>query len=107
MLFVFPEPEWLAFVMRDCLVPIDLLYLDDDGRIVNTHSMLPEPPRTDAERAAGSMGDFGYNTRLTPYPSEQPVRLVVELRGGSVERFGLQPGDLILSDTESLFLVAD
>src|ERR1041385_5543414 len=32
MLFVFPRPVTTAFVMRDCPVPIDIIFLDGSGR---------------------------------------------------------------------------
>src|SRR5690606_3450982 len=39
MLFVFPKPRPLQFVMRDCLFPIDILFLDGGGRVVSMHEM--------------------------------------------------------------------
>ena len=43
MLFVFPRPRVLGFVMRDCLVPIDIAFLDQFGTVVATHEMPVEP----------------------------------------------------------------
>src|SRR3954462_15091120 len=37
MLFVFPQPVTTAFVMRDCPIPIDIIFLDGAGRVVATH----------------------------------------------------------------------
>src|SRR5690606_13775605 len=38
MLFVNRSPRPLAFVMRDCPIPIDIAYLDADGRVLNVHT---------------------------------------------------------------------
>ncbi|MEX0655447.1 MAG: DUF192 domain-containing protein [Phycisphaeraceae bacterium] len=82
MLFVFPEPRQLSFVMRDCLVPIDLIYLDGAGRIVRTHAMEVEP--------------YGRaDWLLTPYHSGEPAQFVIELRGGMVADLGLRRGQRI------------
>src|SRR3982750_2266450 len=50
MLFVFPQPLTTAFVMRDCPIPIDIIFLDGSGRITAMHKMLAEPPATDEEK---------------------------------------------------------
>lgn len=82
MLFVFPEPRRLTFVMRRCLVPIDLIYLDASGRVVNTHAMTVEPYDTpDAE--------------LKPYASRYPAQFAIELRGGWLEELDLEAGDKV------------
>ncbi|MFA9477804.1 DUF192 domain-containing protein [Phycisphaerales bacterium AB-hyl4] len=89
MLFVFPEPRRLTFVMRDCLVPIDLVYLDGLGRIVRTHAMQVEP--------------YGRaDWLLTPYHSGEPAQFAVELRGGMIEELGLRRGQRIELPVEEL-----
>jgi hypothetical protein len=95
MLFVFPFSDPLAFVMRDCTFEIDIAFLDDAGRVVAMHTMKVEP------RNPGE-SDSGYEARLTRYPSRFPARFAVEVRGGTLERLGLQPGDLIALDVEGL-----
>ncbi|MEM1108422.1 MAG: DUF192 domain-containing protein [Planctomycetota bacterium] len=82
MLFVFPREAERTFVMRECLVPIDILFLDPRGAVINTHAMQVEPPGT-PER------------ELKPYRSEAKSSLVIELAGGTVERLGIEKGDLI------------
>ncbi|MEX2672916.1 MAG: DUF192 domain-containing protein [Phycisphaeraceae bacterium] len=82
MLFVFPEARRLTFVMRDCLVPIDLIYLDGAGRIVRLHAMEVEP--------------YGRaDWLLTPYRSGEPAQFAVELQGGMIEALGLRRGQRI------------
>ncbi len=92
MLFVFAEPEWQEFVMRDCRVAIDLLYLDDSGLVESLHAMAPERARGENERADTPAQDFAYNARLARYPSSAKTRLVLELRGGTVRALGVRPG---------------
>ena len=91
MIFVFPNPRRLSFVMRDCLVPIDLIFVADNQRVVNTHAMTVEPRRPNEP-------DMVYEARLTRYSSEGRVRIAIELAGGSIERLGLAPGDTISID---------
>ena len=82
MLFVFPQPRSVSFVMRRCLVPIDIIYLDPNGRVVQTHAMQVEPYDT-PER------------KLRLYPSQWPAQFAIELRGGTLETLGLQLGQKI------------
>ncbi len=89
MLFVFPRPQRLSFVMRRCLVPIDIIYLDATGRVVKTHAMKVEP----------------YDTpdhRLTRYDSGYVAQFAVEVAGGTLETLGLKVGDKIDLPADSL-----
>ena len=82
MLFVFPAPVRHSFVMRRCLVPIDILFVDSSGYIVALHEMQVEPyERTDQE--------------LKPYGSDWPYQFAIELRAGSIQRLHLRQGLMI------------
>jgi hypothetical protein len=87
MLFVFPDDAPRAFWMKNCLVDIDVAFLDARGRVVATHRMRAEPPQ------AGGESDAAYEGRLRHYPSGAPARFALELRAGSLARLGLGPGD--------------
>ena len=95
MLFVFPNSIPRQFVMRDCLVPIDIIFLDASGRVVATHAMTPQP-RADDE------SDFAYESRLTRYSSRFPSQFVIELAGGTLEGLGVNSGDKPEFDLEGL-----
>lgn len=95
MLFVFPNSAVRQFVMRDCLVPIDIIFLDGAGRVVATHHM-PVEPRADGE------SDFAYEQRLTRYSSRFPAQFAVELAGGTLEGLAVKPGDQPRFDVEGL-----
>lgn len=96
MFFSFPDSQIRHFVMRDCLVPIDIIYLDADARIVAMHHMTVEEPRRDNETA------LQYETRLKRYSSRFNARYVIEIRGGLLEELDLQTGQRIELDTERL-----
>jgi len=89
MLFVFPQTRPLAFVMRDCPIPIDVAFLDAQGRVINVHAMQPEAPRAPGE------AEFDYEARLHPYPSALPAHFAVEVAGGRLAELGVRSGDVI------------
>jgi len=101
MLFGFPDAETRAFVMRDCPVDIDIIYLDGAGRILSFYEMKAEAPRGPGE---GKVGDVnaGYEARLKKYSSRFPTQFVVELKGGTIPSLGLKTGEAIKADWESL-----
>ncbi|PTV94638.1 hypothetical protein C8J27_107170 [Rhodobacter aestuarii] len=73
MLFVYPSPRPVAFWMHNTLIPLDMIFVDDAGRITNVHA----------------------NARPldeTPIPSRGPAQYVLEIGGGQAARLGLLPG---------------
>jgi len=95
MLFVFPRPRVLAFVMRDCLVPIDIAFLDQFGTVTATHEM-PIQPRRPGE------GDQAYERRLDNYSSRAAAMFAIELRSGKLAELGLEVGDRVELDVARL-----
>ncbi|MFW5682713.1 MAG: DUF192 domain-containing protein [Phycisphaeraceae bacterium] len=89
MLFVFPDAARRSFVMRRCLVPIDIVFLDAGGRVVAMHEMEVEPYDTP-------------NEELTPYPSRYPAQFAIELRGGWLDRLDVALGDRVDLPREEL-----
>lgn len=111
MLFVFPKPEARAFVMRDCPIPIDIIYLDASGRVVATYKMTPEPPRSEAEKKLTSpypnapqwqWGNQAYEDRLKKYPSGFAAQFVIELKGDTLDTLKVKKGDKVDFDIEGL-----
>ncbi|MEM8783114.1 MAG: DUF192 domain-containing protein [Planctomycetota bacterium] len=89
MLFAFPRAGNLNFVMRRCLVPIDIVFLDPGGRITATHAMQIEPyDRPDR--------------LLRKYGSRYPAQFAIEVAGGTLESLALRPGDRIDLPLEDL-----
>jgi len=91
MLFVFPSPQQLTFVMRDCLVPIDIAFLDAAGRVVAMHEMQIEPRKEDE-------ADDVYEARLKRYPSRYRALFALETAGGRLKELGLRLGDKVQFD---------
>ena len=76
MLFVFDKPSVQSFWMKDTLIPLDLLFIGEEGRIMHIHANAA--PRD-----------------LTGISSRFPVREVLEINGGMAEKWGVQVGDRI------------
>ncbi len=98
MLFDFRIAEPQVFVMRDCSVPLDLLFVDERSVIDSVHSMLPEPPRGEGEQRGDAHGEAAYTARLRGYMSEGPARYAIEVRGGVIRELGLRPGHKVVLD---------
>ena len=96
MIFVFPNTQVRHFVMRDCPIPIDIMFLDGAGHVLVTHAMVPEKPREPDEEADA------YERRLKPYSSRFPTAIAIELKGGKIKELGIQKGDTIEFDIEGL-----
>lgn len=75
MLFVFPETQPVGFWMQNTPMPLDLLFIGQDGRV---RDILPGEPFSEALIA----------------PSE-PVRFVLELKQGTAEKAGIKDGDFM------------
>jgi uncharacterized membrane protein (UPF0127 family) len=118
MLFVFKKPERREFVMRDCPIPIDIIYLDGSGRVTAFHAMVPDPPREEDEKELAAPRDRNgrvipglpewtwtnekYENRLKRYPSKFPAQFVIELKGGTLESLKVKEGDRVDLDREGL-----
>src|SRR5512140_1786408 len=73
MLFVFEYEQWLSFWMRNTIIPLDIAYIRSDGTIVKTYTMQP-------------LDESGY-------PSIEPARFALEVRGGQFAQWGIVAGD--------------
>lgn len=89
MLFVFRAPRVLKFVMRRCLVPIDLVLLDPSGRIVAMHRMEVGPYDT-------------LEGKLQRYTSTWPAQFAIELKSGTIDQIGIQLDQRITLPVERL-----
>ncbi len=96
MLFIYRDVRWRTFWMKNCLVDIDLVYLDGRGRIVRRHKMKKEPPRGADETEAA------YERRLKRYTSRRPAQFAIELNAGSIDRLKLKRGQTIELDLPRL-----
>ena len=78
MQFENPAPTVARMWMHDTLIPLDMVFVDGKGRIVNIAANAR--PLSDAVIAAAA-----------------PVRAVIELKGGTAARLDITPGDRVLS----------
>jgi len=83
MLFLFDRQEPQAFWMKNTRIPLDILYFDEQWKLVGWS--LNTPPC--------SLGDQCPN-----YPSQAPARYVLELNAGTSERLGVKLGDALNID---------
>lgn len=75
MLFVYPEQRILGFWMRNTLIPLDIAYIDREGRIVDIQQMEPQTTET--------------------HDSAAPAMYALEMNQGWFEANGIRIGDLI------------
>jgi uncharacterized membrane protein (UPF0127 family) len=76
MLFVYREPQELAFWMRNTFIPLDIVFVGADGIILNIHQARPLDESV-LYRSAGS------------------AKYVIETNQGWFSRHGIRPGDRI------------
>lgn len=77
MLFVFDPPRRTAFWMRNTMIPLDMIFVDDAGRI----ETIVVRRDTFSDRASTSKGD---------------VRAVLELNAGTAAARGIREGDRVI-----------
>jgi uncharacterized membrane protein (UPF0127 family) len=76
MLFVFPVSEGVAFWMKNTILPLDMIFIREDGTISSIAA------------------------NATPYstqeiPSMEPIRAVLELNAGRAMDLGIVPGAVV------------
>jgi len=96
MLFVFTDSAERNFWMVDCVMDIDIAYINPFGFVTASYTMPKEPPQADGESR------FDYESRLKRYPSAGPAQFVLEVAPGELERLGVRRGTAIEFDGDSL-----
>ena len=77
MLFIHDRQEPQAYWMKNTKIPLDILYFDDERRLVTQQRDVPPC----------SLGDG-----CPPYPSNAPARYVLELNAGEAAQLKLENG---------------
>ena len=80
MLFVFGDTRFRGFWMKDMLIDIDIVWIDDGCRVTHIY-----------ERVPAQMG--ASDEELVMYHSPTPVLYVLEVGGGGARREGVEVGD--------------
>jgi uncharacterized membrane protein (UPF0127 family) len=81
MIFVFSLELPQVFWMKSTLIPLDMIFLDHTGMIINIVTADPQPGVPDSE--------------LKLYRSTAPAKFVIELNAGDANRRSLKPGNII------------
>lgn len=100
MLFIFPTSQVRSFWMGNCVVDIDIMFLDANGRITAIHTMKTEDPQRDDE------SESAYQGRMPGYSSVYATQFAIELRAGSIQRLGVDVDDKIELDLARLKAMA-
>lgn len=79
MLFVFAEEEIRSFWMKNTLIPLDMIFLNNEKQVIDLFCSVP-PCRSDP---------------CPSYTSALPARYVLEIAGGTAKRLKLKIGDKI------------
>lgn len=83
MLFLYDEDRVVQFWMKNVLIPLDLIFLDNCGTVIQLHeNAQPDDPSI--------------------IESMSPVRAVLELRGGAAKRDQIQVGQRAHTSLETL-----
>lgn len=77
MIFVFPRPDIHTFYMKNTLVPLDMIWMDESFNVLY---IQPSAPPCKADPCA-------------TYGPPRKAAYVLEVRGGAVAREGLKVGD--------------
>ena len=81
MIFVFPREDFLGFWMKSTYIPLDIIYLNEGGRVVSVRPMKP--------------------LDLTSVPSGMPAKYAIELNQGAATRAGVKVGDRLTIPPEA------
>ncbi len=73
MLFVYPQELPVSFWMRNTLIPLDMIFIDEDGVVRNIH-------------------ENAVPLDETSIPSGEPVKFVLEVNGGMSAMLQLREG---------------
>lgn len=76
MLFIFPYVQMRSFYMKNTLIPLDIIYIDESKKVVSI------------QKNAKPMDE-------TSLPSKAPAKYVLEINGGLSDQLNIVEGDSI------------
>lgn len=86
MIFVFEEPDDYHFWMKNTLIPLDMIWLDERGAVLFIHHAVPpcgnQDPRDDSCPTWGP-------------PAGTRARYVIEMQAGFAKRHDIRPGQRV------------
>ena len=78
MLFVYENADERAFWMKNTLIPLDIIFISEDEKVLNVETAYPEPNKSDSD--------------LTRYRSDDEANYVLEVNAGFAEEKGIEKG---------------
>ena len=77
MIFVFDRSVRDSFWMKNTIIPLDIAYIDTNGKIVTTYTMAP------------------LDTRSGHYRPDSPYRYAIEINARRLSELGVEKGDVL------------
>ena len=77
MLFIFPQPGIYGFWMKDTLIPLDIIWLNEERKVIYVAESVPPCP----------------NEPCATYGPAQESRYVLEINSGGAKHRGIRTGD--------------
>lgn len=81
MIFVYDFSLPLSFWMKNTYIPLDMIFLDSQGKIITIHQAQPE--------AKDENGNY------LVYSSTSPAKFVIEINSGLSDKIGIKVGDTV------------
>lgn len=79
MLFIQSEPRLTAFWMKNTLIPLDIIFIDENSKIINVERAVP-----------------CEQTACVTYPSKDKAKYVLEINAGESKTHNLKPNDPLI-----------
>jgi hypothetical protein len=81
MYFIFEEPKEQSFWMAETLIPLDIIFINENLKITNIETAIPCEEQN------------SFN--CPRYKSTSPAKYVLELNAGEAEENNFKPGDKV------------
>ncbi len=79
MLFVQSEPRLTAFWMKNTLISLDIIFIDENSKIINIEKAVP-----------------CEQTACITYPSKDKAKYILEINAGESKAHNLKPNDPLI-----------
>jgi uncharacterized membrane protein (UPF0127 family) len=82
MLFIFDTPQYVSFWMKNTLIPLDIIFINETGFVINIESGKVEVGISD--------------NNLTRYHSLRPAQFVIEINTDLCSLYGIREGTQVI-----------
>lgn len=84
MLFEFPETQIRTFWMKNTLIPLDIIFIDQNKQIINIAANTPPCQEIDPQQI-----------NCPTYSSTKPAKFVLELNANQAQKHNFEPDTLV------------